>query len=145
MSDTLNNLKVWRDALKSGNYEQCQSMLVDEEYDYGDENSKSNKTYCCIGVAATCKGESFEYLAKHANEFMDHSIYNEVAEWLGLKLFDSNPKHDLDEQAKTLKSIAHFIYMNDRKNANFEQIAKDVDKLIKREEAKLAKKTKKEN
>jgi hypothetical protein len=100
--------KLWIAALRSGEYEQCQSEL------------QTGGSYCCLGVAcrvAEKEGIALESVVNHKLEGGDLSVEPGVITWLGIDT-EGNADVDLGNALGT-----SLVSLNDAKRYSFLQIA----------------------
>lgn len=101
------NQKLWVEALRSGEYEQCTNELCTND-------GAGTNYYCCLGVA----NELFNLNAQD-NETLDGTNYAEV-----LGLFDSEGAIQGDEDE--LESLS-LLEMNDSDGKSFIEIANFIE------------------
>jgi hypothetical protein len=122
------NVKLWVEALRSGEFEQCRGTLHAKKYD--DEFNVVGWTHCCLDVAnviAERNGVKVELRAGAT------SLHPEVQEWLGFDrqnpmIADKNP----DESAcgcgdTACQTGVGAIWANDHLFWDFGQIADAVE------------------
>lgn len=112
--------KIWVEALRSGKYEQCTSVL----------RSTDNK-FCCLGVLCELAVKEGVIPPAEINNRNDYYIYDKtfygvlpdpVAGWAGMK--NTNGWYDVkkDSKGNIIETIALYKH-NDQDKMNFNQIA----------------------
>jgi len=112
-------VKLWVDALRSGDYEQAQGQLKDEN------------RFCCLGVL--CDISNLDDFSWEGDTFVDDNrmdsaiteLPTEVSKWLGIGNFNTNP--DLIGKDGSTFSAA---YLNDSAGYTFDEIADAVERTF---------------
>jgi hypothetical protein len=119
------NIRLWVDALRSGEYRQASEALTNGE------------GYCCLGVA--CQISGLGKWEREANETEIHyaigsdfdsdayTLPRSVRRWLGV--YTGNPEVDV---GNTSEQLAH---LNDSGEWNFHQIADAIERTYLAESA----------
>lgn len=118
-------LRLWVEALRSGNYSQTKQVLYDEGTD----------SYCCLGVACVVAKENGceVQLPEVFDAYTDETLPWEVAEWFGIWDIDAgtdyagNPELALMEKEDGTFEWRRAAALNDDENWTFEQIADAVE------------------
>ena len=99
-------IKDWVDALRSGEYSQCQGQLTD------------GNNYCCLGVLCEILNKTNPDIITKSDISYNHCTFtlpNAVVEFVGLS--SSNPSIKYQTEDRSLSSL------NDRYKLTFNQIA----------------------
>ena len=107
--------RIWRDALRSGVYEQCQGFLHFHNVDAPESPIK----HCCLGVAKLVLGVDLRDAAP--------SVYDHLARALGI-----GGRSTKGEDGE----VGYFIWLNDRDRASFLDIADYIDRCLEAQSAK---------
>ena len=105
------NRDKWVAALRSGEFEQTQEVLVLEDDD-------GKKSYCCLGVAcvlAIREGIAEDFPDEEYEDW-DQELPPSIRDWLGLQSGSGRLAEDVAEQE-------HLIGLNDKANLTFTEIA----------------------
>lgn len=137
------HIKLWVDALKSGNYEQSDGSL------------KNDRGYCCLGVACEVYIAAEDKLTTDAR-FENHTFFDastddkgetamlplSVMKWLGFESNDPCVDYIQDEYDEDLEEFTgekvenndSLSCLNDDKNFDFHQIAEVLKENFLKEE-----------
>jgi hypothetical protein len=102
---TKDDIRVWIDALRSGNYNQTTGTLKEQlpDGDYG---------YCCLGVCVSVLGEEPQAEIRDDVNFIEEdpmSVYRKLEEELGKIGIDQDILIQMNDEGKTFQEIADRI------------------------------------